>query len=82
MSITTFTSRELNHDIGRAKRASLKQPVFITDRGKPSHVLLSIAQYQQLTAKQHNIADLLAMSDDIEFEAPCANIGIQAADLS
>ena len=42
MTITTVTSRELNHDIGRAKKAAKSGPVFITDRGKPAHVLLSI----------------------------------------
>ena len=38
MTITTLTSRELNHDLGRAKRAARTGPVFITDRGKPAHV--------------------------------------------
>ena len=33
MTITTLSSREFNHDTGRAKRAALKGPVFITDRG-------------------------------------------------
>ena len=41
MSITTLSSRELNQDIGRAKRAARNGPVIITDRGRPVHVLLS-----------------------------------------
>lgn len=36
-------------------------PVFITDRGKPAHVLLSFAEYQRLTQQRRNIADALAM---------------------
>ena len=42
MSITTLTSREFNQDHGRAKKAAQKGPVFITDRGTPAFVLLSI----------------------------------------
>ena len=49
MTVTTLTSRELNQDIGRAKRAAQHGPVFITDRGKPAHVLLSIDEYLRLT---------------------------------
>ena len=41
MTITTLSSRELNQDVTRAKKATRNGPVFITDRGKPAHVLLS-----------------------------------------
>ncbi|TPM47762.1 type II toxin-antitoxin system Phd/YefM family antitoxin [Mesorhizobium sp. B2-3-2] len=41
MMITTLSSRELNQDLGRAKRAAKEGPVIITDRGRPVHVLLS-----------------------------------------
>lgn len=41
MTITTLSSRELNQDVSRAKRAARHGPVLITDRGKPAHVLLS-----------------------------------------
>ena len=40
MSITTISSRELNQDIGRAKREAKKGPVIITDRGRPAYVLI------------------------------------------
>lgn len=82
--ITTFSSRELNQDVTRAKKATQNGPVFITDRGKPAHVLLSIEEYQRLTQQHRNIADSLAMPEmaDIEFEPPRIAIGLQAADLS
>jgi PHD/YefM family antitoxin component YafN of YafNO toxin-antitoxin module len=56
--------------------------VFITDRGRPAHVLLSIAEYQRLTGKRRSIADALAMPEiaDIEFEAPRVTIGLRPAD--
>jgi hypothetical protein len=40
MAITTITSREFNHDRGGAKKAAQKGPVFITDQGKLSLVLI------------------------------------------
>ncbi|PWC09654.1 type II toxin-antitoxin system Phd/YefM family antitoxin [Brenneria corticis] len=84
MTITTLSSRELNQDVTRAKKAALNGPVFITDRGRPAHVLLSIDEYQRLTKQRRNISDALAMPGiaDIEFEPPRATIGAKAADFS
>lgn len=75
MSITTVTSREFNQDVSKIKRASANGPVFITDRGHPAHVLLTIQDYQKLTGTKENIIDLLAMPDaaDIDFEAAKLN---------
>ena len=72
MTITTVSSREFNQDVSKAKREALRGPVFITDRGHPAHVLLSIEEYQKIADKEINIIDLLAMPDaaDIDFEAP------------
>lgn len=84
MTITTLSSRELNQDVTRAKKAAQKGPVFITDRGKPAHVLLSFEDYQRLTQQRRNIADALAMPGlaAIEFEPPRVTIGARQADLS
>ena len=83
MTITTLSSRELNQDVTRAKKAALKGPVIITDRGRPAHVLLSITEYQRITRQRRNIADALAMtgSEDITFEPARVSVGIKAADL-
>ncbi len=84
MVITTLSSRELNQDVTRAKKAAKRGPVFITDRGKPAHVLLSIEEYQRLTRQCRNIADSLAMPGvaDIEFEPQRISIETRPADLS
>lgn len=84
MTITTVSSRELNQDVMRAKKAALKGPVFITDRGKPAHVLLSIEEYQRLTRQRRNIADALAMPGiaDIDFDLPRMDIESRSTDLS
>lgn len=70
MPSMTLSSREFNHDLGRAKRAATEGPVFITDRGRPSYVLLSMDDYRKLIGQQPSIVDLLALpgAEDIDFE--------------
>lgn len=84
MTITTLTSRELNQHTSEAKKAASKGPVFITDRGRPAHVLMSIEEYRRLTAGKPKIADLLAMPgiEDVELEVPRARDVAQPANLS
>ncbi len=68
----TLTSRQFNHDTGRAKKAAESEPVIITHRGRPSHVLLSVEEYERLMGHHRTIVELLAMPgvEEIEFEAP------------
>ena len=85
MSITTVSSREFNQDVSKVKRAAANGPVFITDRGQPSHVLLTIEDYQKITDQQASIVDLLAMPEagEIDFEPPRLNQRLyKPADLS
>lgn len=84
MPITTLTSRDFNQDTSRAKQAAKHGPVFITDRGRPAHVLLSIEEYRRLAGKEPNLVDLLAMDDaeDIDFDPPRVNIVSRPVDLS
>ncbi len=81
MSITTFSSREFNQDTSGAKRAASQGPVFITDRGKPAHVLLTFEQYQRLTSGPRNIVDLLGMSEPVAFDPPKAGSLSRPLDL-
>jgi len=70
LAITTISSREFNQDTSRAKQAARNGPVFITDRGRPAHVLITIEEYQKLTGGQMTLAEALAQpeSADIDFE--------------
>lgn len=72
MTITTLSGREFNQDTSRAKKAASQGPVFITDRGKPAHVLLSIKEYRRITGQRRNLLEALSMPglSDIEFEPP------------
>lgn len=83
MTITTLSSREFNQDTSRAKKAASKGPVFITDRGQPAHVLMTIEEYRKLAGNKMSIADALAMpgGEDIEFDPPKANIKLRIPDF-
>jgi len=74
-TVTTLSSREFNQDTGRAKKAARKGPVFITDRGRPAHVLLTVEEYRRLASASlgsQTLGDLLAMpgAEDIDFDPP------------
>lgn len=67
-----MTSREFNQDTSGAKRAAERGPVIITDRGEPSHVLLTYDAYTAL-GPQGGFLALLghpAGVAEVEFEAP------------
>ena len=72
--ITTLSSREFNQDTAGAKKAALAGPVVITDRGQPSHVLMTYERFQELTKTHADIVSLLGMAGgpDIDFEPPRA----------
>ena len=69
-----FSSREFNQNVSAAKRAALDGPVIVTDRGAPSHVLLSYPEYRRLSGAidEKPLAELLyhADADDIELPLP------------
>jgi len=84
MTITTLSSRQLNQDVSRAKKAALDGPVIITDRGSPAHVLMTYQDFQRLSGLQRNIVEALSMPglSDIDFDAARAVINTRTADLS
>lgn len=85
MTTTTISSREFNQDASRAKKAANAGPVFIADRGRPAHVLLSIEDYRKLTGGQTmNLVEALAQPDapDFDFEPPRVGGIYRPADLS
>lgn len=84
MTITTLSSRQFNQDTSKAKKAAKSGPVFITDRGRPAHVLLTFEEYKKISGTRTKIADLLAMPgvEDIELDIPQTRDLAQSADLS
>ena len=83
MAATTLSSREFNQNASEAKKAASNGPVFITDRGKPAHVLLSIEDYRRLVGAGLSLANALAQDDASDFDFEPARLAdvARAADL-
>lgn len=84
MHHTRLSSRELNQDVSRAKKAAQDGPVIITDRGQPSHVLMTYDAYRRLTGQRASLLDALAMPglSDIDLDLPRAIVAPRDVDLS
>lgn len=70
---TTLSSRQFNQDTGGAKRAAQAGPVFITDRGRTAHVLLTIDEYRRLKRDRLDMIELIGAppgAEDIDLEIP------------
>jgi prevent-host-death family protein len=82
----TITSREFNQHVSRAKRAAKDGPVIITERGKPSYVLM---RHEEFEAKQRqssapkNLLEALYCPEmeDIEVEFPKMNFEVRPVDF-
>jgi hypothetical protein len=75
--VKVVTAREFNQDISKAKRFAASEPVFVTDRGRPTHVLLSITAYRQLSGEGASILDLVgAPAGSAPLDLPGALAGL------
>ncbi|HUP23342.1 MAG TPA: type II toxin-antitoxin system Phd/YefM family antitoxin [Thermoanaerobaculia bacterium] len=84
MSVSKLSSREFNQDTSGAKRAAESGAVVITDRGRPTHVLLSYRDYQRLVGRPGEIIEWLGLPEgiaDVELEIPTARDTARAAEL-
>ena len=74
MSTRVISSREFNHDVGKAKRAADEGPVVITDRGRPAYVLMKHEDFRRLKGSGVTMFDLLRDDEasDFDFEPPRA----------
>lgn len=79
--VTQMSSRQFNQDASGAKKAAEQGPVYITDRGRPAHVLLTYAAYEQLLGPR-GVLDRLAEPagiEDIEFTIPTSDAVAKSA---
>ena len=63
-----ISSREFNQDVSRAKRLASQEPLFVTDRGRPTHVLLGIDAFRRLAGQADTLVDLLASTEPLPAE--------------
>jgi prevent-host-death family protein len=83
MTVTTLTSREFTQNASGAKKAARRGPVFITDHGRPAHVLLTIEDYRRLAGVTMSLAEALAQPGhaDFEFKPPRFGGVVKRADF-
>jgi prevent-host-death family protein len=82
--VTKISSREFNQDTSGAKKAAARGPVYITDRGRPAHVLLAYEDYERLLGTNH-VLDRLAEPagvEDVELILPTSGELARPADFS
>jgi prevent-host-death family protein len=79
-TVTEISAREFNRDVSAAKRAAEVEAVVITDHGRPSHVLLSYAEYERITGTAIDLAEWLALDVEIVGEQPL-DLGLRVPDL-
>ncbi|WP_239342307.1 type II toxin-antitoxin system Phd/YefM family antitoxin [Frankia sp. CiP3] len=79
--MSVVTSREFNHDVSAVKRAAAAGPVIITDHGRPSHVLLSFADYQRLTGTGGRLGDAFVLDEEIGFDPVRPRDSLREVDL-
>lgn len=72
------SSREFNQDVSQAKRLARFEPVFVTDRGRPTHVLMSMEAFRRLSGQSETIVDLLAAPDGQSRALPDKDASVRA----
>lgn len=79
--MATVTAAEFNQRPSQVKRAAEDGPVVITERSRPSFVLLTYAEYQRLLRTPTDLADWLEMDEDVEFEIEPVGLDIRPANV-
>ncbi|NTA13362.1 type II toxin-antitoxin system prevent-host-death family antitoxin [Agrobacterium tumefaciens] len=76
MTMTCFSCSEVDLDVSKAKEAAQAGPVIITDRGRPSHVLMTKPEFERLTGKRRNLVDdaRARTADRHQISSPCSAI--------
>ncbi|MDR1428255.1 MAG: type II toxin-antitoxin system Phd/YefM family antitoxin [Bifidobacteriaceae bacterium] len=84
--MTVVSAQDFNRNVAAAKRAAADGPVFVTSRGKATHVLLSIDEYRRTYPKRsvHSAARPTWLSDPadgLELELPARDLPPKAVEF-
>lgn len=79
--MSTVTAAEFNQRPSQVKKAAADAPVIITEHNRPAFVLLRFEDYERLRSVPTDLASLLAMETDDDFEIPEVGISIDPAAL-
>ena len=76
-----MSAREFNQGLSQAKRVALEAPVVITDRGEPSHVLMSYREYEKLTRSSESFVEKLLIEDPVDVELEDVQLGLRPVEF-
>ncbi|SNQ48608.1 Antitoxin [Frankia canadensis] len=79
--MSVISAREFNRDVSAVKRAATHGPVIITDHGRPSHVLLTFADYQRLTGAGTSLGQAFVLAEEVDFEPVRPRDSLREIDL-
>ena len=83
--MVTVTAAEFNRAPSKVKYHAVEtgEPVFVTDRSRPSLVVMKYDAYLRLTdaAPITNLADWLQMDEEIDFDPEPLSLELAAVDL-
>lgn len=65
--MSVVSARTFNQSPSKIKAMASDGPVFVTDRGKPTLVVLNMADYQRMSGGG-SVLDAVRMDEDIDFE--------------
>lgn len=65
--MSVVTARTFNQSPSKVKAMAGDGPVFVTDRGKPTLVVLTMDEYERLTGGG-TVRDALRMDVEVDFE--------------
>ncbi|SIS47247.1 prevent-host-death family protein [Corynebacterium appendicis CIP 107643] len=76
-----MSAREFNQELSRAKREALVSPVIVTDRGEPSHVLMSYGEYERLTRSPGSFVEKLLIDDPVDVDIDKSELGLRPVEF-
>ena len=72
--MSVVSMRQYSQDSSGVVRAASKAPVFLTNRGKTTHVVMSIEDYEKLHGRAKSILETLRQPGgseyDFDFDVP------------
>lgn len=84
MATATLPSRKIEPNLTELLEESNEGPVFLHDEHRPSHVLMTIADYERIISGKLNIVEMLWMPGmpDIDFDPVRSTEPARPADFS
>jgi hypothetical protein len=84
MATATLPSRRIEPNLTKLLGESREGPVFLSDEDRPSHVLMTIDDYERIICGKLNIVEMLWMPGmpDIDFDPVRSTESVHPADLS